>query len=202
MKLILLLILGSVYPLYGADIVYISDNKKEIRETITSTSNSVFYNYQEGEESSQVFLLTNENHATLSFTNITKKGTNAFYLFGGSLATIQEGKKKIIALKNLEIILLPEIQLQNFIQNKELTNMRYITIRLSDSEILTVQAHKIPDVITNINNVPHTMVEIHYDDISPKKIRFVYYFDPDGIASKKETYFSRAKKPQVSLTKQ
>ena len=203
MKLILLfLLLGNVLPLYSADIVYISDDKKEIRETITSTSSGVIYNFESDKKSSQIIMCTNENLATLSFTNITKKGTNAFYLLGGNLVAIQKGKKKTIKLQNLEIILLPEIQLQNFIKNTNLTTMRYITIRASDSKTYIVQADKVPYTTTNINNVPHSIVNIHYDDVSPKKIRFVYYFDSDGIASKKEIYFLGAKKPQMSFIKQ
>ena len=198
---LLLFFLGNIVPLYGAKITYISNNKKKIQETITSTKNNIFYNYQEGKKSSQIFMRTNENLATLSFTNITKRGTNAFYFFGGNLATTQRGRRKIIELNNLEVILLPEIQLQNFIKNKKLTIMRYMTIRLENCRIYTAQANKVLHTITNINNVPHTIVQVHYTDVSPKRIRFVYYFDPDGIASKKEAYFNRAKKPQVSLTK-
>ena len=200
--LLLFLLLGNILPLYSADIVYISDGKKEIRETITSTSSGVIYNFESDKKSSQIIMRTNENLATLSFTNITKKGTNAFYLFGGNLVAIQKGKKKTIKLQNLEIILLPEIQLQNFIKNTNLTTMRYITIRASDSKTYIVQADKVLHTTTNINNVPHSIVNIHYDDVSPKKIRFVYYFDSDGIASKKEIYFLGAKKPQMSFIKQ
>lgn len=57
-------------------------------------------------------------------------------------------------------------------------------------------------MITNINNIPHTMVKINYEGISPNIVRFVYYFDPDGIASKKEGYFTGAKTPQFDLIKQ
>ena len=74
---LLLFFLGNIVPLYGAKITYISNNKKKIQETITSTKNNIFYNYQEGKKSSQIFMRTNENLATLSFTNITKRGTNA-----------------------------------------------------------------------------------------------------------------------------
>ena len=198
----LLLLLGNILPLYSADLVYISDGKKEIRETISSISNGVMYNFQSDKKSAQIIMRTNENLATLSFTNITKKGTNAFYLLGGNLVTIQKGKKKTIKLQNLEIILLPEIQLQNFIQNTNLTIMRYLTIRASDGKTLTAQANKILHTTTNINSVPHSIVNIHYDDVSPKKVRFVYYFDTNGIASKKEGYFFGAKKPQLNLIKQ
>ena len=200
--LLLFLLLGNILPLYSADIVYISDGKKEIRETITSTSSGVIYNFESDKKSSQIIMRTNENLATLSFTNITKKGTNAFYLFGGNLVAIQKGKKKTIKLQNLEIILLPEIQLQNFIKNTNLTTMRYITIRASDSKTFTAQADKVLHTTTNINSVPHSIVNIHYDDVSPKKVRFVYFFDSNGIASKKEMYFLGAKKPQLSFIKQ
>ena len=200
--LLLFLLLGNILPLYSADIVYISDGKKEIRETITSTSSGVIYNFESDKKSSQIIMRTNENLATLSFTNITKKGTNAFYLFGGNLVAIQKGKKKTIKLQNLEIILLPEIQLQNFIKNTNLTTMRYLTIRASDSKTFTAQADKVLHTTTNINSVPHSIVNIHYDDVSPKKIRFVYFFDSNGIASKKEMYFLGAKKPQLSFIKQ
>ena len=203
MKIIYLLFffLGNVFPLYSAKVTYASNNKKKIHETITSISNSIFYNYKEDKQSYQIFMHTNENLATLSFTNITRRGTNAFYFFGGNLATTQKGKRKIIELYNMEVILLPEIQLQNFIKNKNLTNMHYMTIRLENGKAHTAQASKILNTITNINNVPHTMVRIHYIDVSPKKMRFIYYFDPNGIASKKEGYFNRAKKPQLSLIK-
>ena len=200
--LLLFLLLGNILPLYSADIVYISDGKKEIRETITSTSSGVIYNFESDKKSSQIIMRTNENLATLSFTNITKKGTNAFYLFGGNLVAIQKGKKKTIKLQNLEIILLPEIQLQNFIKNTNLTTMRYLTIRASDGKTFTAQADKVLHTTTNINSVPHSIVNIHYDDVSPKKIRFVYFFDSNGIASKKEMYFLGAKKPQLSFIKQ
>ncbi len=200
--LLLFLLLGNILPLYSADIVYISDGKKEIRETITSTSSGVIYNFESDKKSSQIIMRTNENLATLSFTNITKKGTNAFYLFGGNLVAIQKGKKKTIKLQNLEIILLPEIQLQNFIKNTNLTTMRYLTIRASDSKTFTAQADKVLHTTTNINSVPHSIVNIHYDDVSPKKVRFVYFFDSNGIASKKEMYFLGAKKPQLSFIKQ
>ena len=197
-------LLVNFLPLYSLDITYISDSKKEIRETITATTtnNNIFYNYQEGDKSSQIIMRTNENHATLSFTNITKRGTNVFYFFGGNLATPQKGKRKIIELKGLEIILLPEIQLQNFIKNTNLTTIHYITIKLADGKAYAAQANKVLHTTTNINDVPHTIVNIHYTDVSPKKVRFVYYFDPNGIASKKETYFFGAKKPQLSLIKQ
>ena len=200
---LLFFFLGIVLPLYCTDIIYTSDNKKEILETITSsTKNNIIYNYKEDGELSQVFMRTNENFATLSFTNITRKGTNVFYFFGGNLATTQKEQKKIIKLKGLEIILLPEIQLQNFIKNEKLTTMHYITIKLANGKAYTAQANKVLHTTTNINGTPHSIVNIHYIDVSQKKIRFVYYFDPNGIASKKETYFNRAKKPQISLTKQ
>ena len=202
MKLIFLLLPGNALPLYSADIVYISDDKKEIRETISSTSNGMFYNFESDKKLSQIIMSTNENLATLSFTNITKKGTNAFYLLGGNLVTIQKGEKKIIELQNLEIILLPEIQLQNFIKNTNLTTIRYVTIKASASKTYTVQADKVLHKTTNINNVPHSIVNIHYDGISPKKMRFVYYFDTNSIASKKEMHFLGTKKPQLSFIKQ
>ena len=198
---LLFFFLGNIVPLYGAKITYTSNNKKKIRETITSTKDNVFYTYKEGKKSSQIFMRTNENLATLSFTNVTKRGTNAFYFFGGNLATTQRGKRKIIELNNMEVILLPEIQLQNFIRNTNLSVMRYMTIRLENCKAHTAQANKVLNTITNINDVPHTIVRVQYADISPKKMRFMYYFDPNGIASKKETYFNGAKKPQVSLIK-
>ena len=202
MKLLFLLLLGNVLPLHSADITYIGNNNKEIRETITSTSNGLIYDYQEGAKSSHLFILTNENHSTLSFTHTTKQRTNNFYLFEGSLVSVQKGKQKITKLEGLELILLPEIQLQNFIQNKELTTMRYMTLRLETCKAYVIQTSKVPDMITNINNTPHTMLEISYEGVSPNIIRFVYYFDPNGIASKKEGYFNGARKPQFNLIKQ
>ncbi len=194
----LLTILSSSYSL---DIIYNSDNNK-IRETITTIKNGISYNFNTDKKTYQILMLTNENHATVSFTNITKKETNAFYIFNGNLITIHKGKRKNIELHNLELILLPEVQLQNFIQNKELTNMQFITFRLSDLKPYIAQANKIPTIVTNIKNIPHTIVEISYENISPKTVKFIYYYNPEGIASKKEGYFIGAKKPQLNLMKQ
>ena len=204
MKLIFLFafLLGSFLPLYSEDITYISNNKKKIRETIVKIDDGLCYNYIEGKRTFQVFMLTNENHTAISFTNITKKRTNFLYLADGDLVTTYKGKKKVIELKDLEVIIFPEIQLQDFIQNKELTNTEYVAVRLTDYKPFYAKVKKIPDVITNINDVPHTIVQVNYNKIPSAFVKFVYYFDPNGIASKKEGYFFGVKKPQLSLIKE
>ena len=205
MKLIFLFsfLLGSFLPpLYSEDITYISGNKKKIRETIVSMSDGLYYNYTEGKRSFQVFMLTNENHKAISFTNITKKRTNFFYLSDGDLITTYKGKRKVIELKDLEVVIFPEIQLQDFIKNKELTNTQYVAVRLTDYKAFFAKVKKIPNKITNINNIPHTIVQVNYNNIPSGFVKFMYYFDPNGIASKKEGYFFGAKNPQLNLIKQ
>ena len=204
MKLIFLFsfLLGSFLPLYSEDITYISANKKKIRETIVNIDKGLCYNYIEGKRTFQVFMLTNKNHKAISFTNITKKRTNFFYLSNKNLVTTNKGKIKVIKSKGLDIIIFPEIQLQDFVKNKELTNTEYVAIRLTDYKPFYAKVKKIPDMITNINNIPHTIVQVNYNKIPSAFVKFVYYFDPNGIASKKEGYFFGARKPQLNLIKQ
>ena len=205
MKLIFLFsfLLGGVFsPLYSEEITYISANKKKIRETIVKIDNGLCYKYTEGKKNFQVFMLTNKNHTAISFTNITKTRTNYFYLSDGDLVTTYKGKRKVIELRDLEVIIFPEIQLQDFIQNKELTNTEYVAIRLTDYKAFFAKVKKIPDKITNINNIPHTIVQVNYNKIPSGFVKFIYYFDPNGIASKKEGYFFGARKPQLNLIKQ
>ena len=165
-------------------------------------SDGLYYNYTEGKRSFQVFMLTNENHKAISFTNITKKRTNFFYLSDGDLITTYKGKRKVIELKDLEVVIFPEIQLQDFIKNKELTNTQYVAVRLTDYKAFFAKVKKIPNKITNINNIPHTIVQVNYNNIPSGFVKFMYYFDPNGIASKKEGYFFGAKNPQLNLIKQ
>ena len=93
----------------------------------------------------------------------------------------------------MEVIIFPEIQLQDFVKNKELTNTEYVAVRLTDYKPFYAKVKKIPDMITNINDIPHTIVQVNYNKIPSAFVRFVYYFDPNGIASKKEAYFFGAK---------
>lgn len=181
--------------------LYYDDSKRGITEQFLHQDGGLIYNYRRGKQAFEVMMNTNKNNYTIAFTNITEKRTNFFSLSEGNLLSTNFKKQKIIDLQGLDLIIFPEIQLRDFVTNTNKTIMSYVTIKLDDCQHFTAIAKKHPQFTTTLNGIKHSIVEVYFANISPEIIRYIYYFDPQGIATKKEVYFLRPQKPYIDLEK-
>ncbi|MGL4394266.1 MAG: hypothetical protein ACRCS8_03475 [Brevinema sp.] len=173
------------------------DKEKSITEVFKHTVNGFIYEYSTPKKKMHYIVETNVNSATLGFTNIIEDTTtNEFYIMSGKIFT----PVKTIDIGFMEIVLFPEIQLQNFATNTNLMEITYKGINAENNDIETLVAKKIvlEDGDSNKSNniIP---IEMTIENVPSSGFRLMYYYNQDGIAVKKEGFFGLGKKPKFSL---
>ncbi|MGL4389101.1 MAG: hypothetical protein ACRCTJ_06895 [Brevinema sp.] len=140
---------------------------------------------------------TNVNSATVGFTNIMESEniTNEFFIMSGKIIT----PHKTIDIGFMEIVLFPEIQLKSFITNTNLMEIIYKGIRTETQDINTLTAKKLPPESKDSDIIA---VEMTIENVPAKAVRFLYYFNKEGVAVKKEGFFGFSKKPKFTLVLQ
>jgi len=190
-NIILFFILIFSISTYSNDIAYFSANKKENVELFSTIPDGFIFEFSNPKKEYKIIVKTNVNLATLSFDFIEDKKTNQYFLLNNYLFT----PNKKIKLHNLELVLFPEIQLQNFIKNPNQKKIEYMGMRLKKIKPYITIAKKIESKDNNIK------VEITFKKVSRLFVKFIYYYNSNGIAITKEGYFSGSKKPQYYMIK-
>ncbi|MGL4563171.1 MAG: hypothetical protein ACRCVW_04875 [Brevinema sp.] len=192
---IIILTVGQSFAQQNGEITqtYI-DKQRNITETFKHIPNGFIYKQTTPKKTFSYTVETNVNQATVAFTNIieTENITNEFFIMSGKIIT----PEKTIDIGLMEIILFPEIQLQNFITNTNILEITYKGIRAETAAIDTIIAKKITNESNNSDLLP---IQITIESVPSNIVRIMYYFNKEGIAVRKEGFFGFSKKPKFSL---
>lgn len=190
-KILLILFLSITTNIFPEDMRYFSATKKEIIENFSSLSNGFIFEFDSPKKQYTIIIHTNENFATMNFTHIVDNQTNNYFLKNNRIIT----PKKEINLKNLELILFPEVQLQNFVKDSTQQEICYMGMRLEKMKAYATIAKK----IAHTNN--STKVQVTFKNVPATFVKFIYYFNSNGIAISKEGYFAGSKTPKYHMIK-
>lgn len=181
------------FNIYAQELIY-NDTNLNITEIFRHVEHGFIYEKITEKKTTKFIIETNVNGASIGITNISdeKHQTNEFFIVGGKLIT----PVKSIEIGYLEVLPFAEIQLQNFITNPSEKEISYVTIRTENLEPSIVTAKKLP-----INNKNSSLIEVEItiNGVSSKFVRFLYLFDKEGIALKKQGFFGFSKDPKFTL---
>ncbi|MGL4366977.1 MAG: hypothetical protein ACRCTQ_01645 [Brevinemataceae bacterium] len=190
--MILFVIKTNTYSQQTTLFTYNDTQKKALHEEIGQNKNKLTTKFigKKEKDNYEMIVTTNINAGTTEFSIIKQNTTNEFNVLYGKLS----GAKTIWDLKGLELILIPEIQLKNFVLNNAQKEFHYMGMRIQN---LSVHQNTATKIETNKDGL--LLVEITIDNVPKGFVKLHYYFNKNGTAEIKQGFFAGSSKPAFNL---